>query len=323
MGICHQCPSAANISVKAPSAADINVKALGAAGIDVKAPGAADTNVKAPGADINIEVSPISVKTEEAFGLGVESQEGAPSFPVVEAQQGVNVGVKESSGCCNLTRSEGNCSSHSARLIVLSRDTDTTSSTSSSLLSDFSSSAVSSVTNFMGVEMGIGRGFCSNGRGWTVEAKGVGELVEKDVLSNQLFGDGMEGDKSYNDFISSGKGSAQGSRRLVQPWEVVMKRASERVFVPLTVGGGIRDITSSPSLISQSFISPTSPCNRPQVLKRASERVFVPLTVGGGIRDFTDANGRWAVGQVGCGTGGPWDRWAVGQAGHSCSWCRR
>ncbi|CAI5522007.1 unnamed protein product, partial [Closterium sp. Naga37s-1] len=446
---------------------------------------------------------------EEAFGLGVESEEGAPSFPVVEAQQGVKVGVKESSGCCNLTRSESNCSSHSARLIVLSRDTDTTSSTSSSLLSDFSSSAVSNVTKFMGAEMGIGRGFCSSGRGWTVEAKGVGELVEKDVLSNQLFADGMEGEKSYNDFISAGKGSAQGSSEacaavgsggactppktsnrktlfhnslvspfpclaiplsrhslvspfpclaihlsrhslvssfpclaipfsphsLVSPFDClaiplsrhslvspfpclaiplsrhflvspfpclaiplsrhflsrnltpvfallhphltlcqrlsllscptqqlslyilfpssissipcvscplpspllpsalltspllsflhphrpcsphalsfhalppsfsshlpssptppqVMKRASERVFVPLTVGGGIRDITSSPSFISQSFISPTSPCNRPQVMKRASERVFVPLTVGGGIRDFTDANGR-------------------------------
>ncbi|CAI7826820.1 unnamed protein product [Closterium sp. NIES-53] len=74
-------------------------------------------------------------------------------------------------------------------------------------------------------------------------------------------------------------------------------------------------------MFSPSFISPTSPCNPPQVMKRASERVFVPLTVGGGIRDFTDANGsigtptggsQWEEASEASLTpmaGGQWDRW--------------
>ncbi|CAI5475988.1 unnamed protein product [Closterium sp. Yama58-4] len=140
----------------------------------------------------------------DASWLGVESGEVAPSFLVAEAQHGVKEGAEESTGCCRMNCSESSCSSHSACLI--SWDSCTSSSASSALLDldFFADSYGSSGTNLMGVKMGIGRGFCSSGKGWRMEVKDAGQPVGKHVFPNLMFG---ENDESDDNFMFDSKGS--------------------------------------------------------------------------------------------------------------------
>ncbi|CAI5481797.1 unnamed protein product [Closterium sp. Yama58-4] len=73
--------------------------------------GVSDVDDEAPASDMSVEASNVTLETPsvneatdgseeaEAFWLGVEPEEVAPSFQVAEAQQGVKVGAEESSGC--------------------------------------------------------------------------------------------------------------------------------------------------------------------------------------------------------------------------------
>ncbi|CAI7747255.1 unnamed protein product [Closterium sp. NIES-53] len=173
---------AAPLVAEAPAAISVEAGAVEVATPAVKVAAVAVT-VSSPAVEVADPADFIGTaecSAGDAFWLSEESKEAAPSFPVAEAQQGAKVGAEESSGCCSMSRSESSCSSHSACLIDLSWDS-CSSSSSSSALSVFSSSPV------MGVKMGIGRGFCSSGKGWMVEAKDAGQPVGKCVFSNQLF----------------------------------------------------------------------------------------------------------------------------------------
>ncbi|CAI6012289.1 unnamed protein product [Closterium sp. NIES-65] len=222
--------------------------------------GASDVNVEAPADDINVEASAAKLEApaafngcidgseEEAFLLGVESEEVAPSFLVAEISSGTNfLGVKMGigRGFCSSGKGWNMEATHVGQPVgkgVFSNQlfgADEEDESCSDFMFDGKGSVNkgigqglrSSGTNFLGVKMGIGRGFCSSGKGWNMEATHVGQPVGKGVFSNQLFGADEE-DESYSDFMFDGKGSVnkgigQGLRSSGMGWTMEAKDAGK------------------------------------------------------------------------------------------------